>query len=466
MGVVFKESLVKKINPKPPLPPANDPNDWRFCDEADLTQEARRVFEVCHGCRMCVGYCGSFPDMFARVDRDIEKRGAEGAELLDDADLRSITDLCWQCKLCYIECPYTADQKHEWLIDVPRLLMRTKAQNARRHGVTLQDQVLGEPGRLGAMTSGPMAPLANFVNANRLVRKVNEKVLGISAEFPVPQFATQPFEKWLARHEKLPSAGKNGTVALFVTCTGDYNNPSVPANAVRVLERNGFDVVRPDQQCCGIPNLDGGDIAAAQAKARFNVSSLLEQIEMGRKVVVIQPTCSYTIKKEYPDLLGTAAARKVAENTLDLMQMLEQLRKDKTLDRDFQKGLGKVAYHAACHLRAQKIGFPGARVLGVLPDTEVEVIEKCSAVDGTWGMKAQYYEMGKKYAQKLVRAIGGAEAKTVVTDCPLSALRIAKENGVPVMHPVEALAEAYGIRVGEPTTVVRTKESSDEARAT
>ena len=460
---------MKKINPKPPLPPANDPNQWRFWDAEDLTQEARRVFEVCHGCRMCVNYCGSFPDMFARVDRDIETRGAEGAELLDDKDFRSITDLCWQCKLCFIDCPYTVDQKHEWLIDVPRLLTRTKAQNARRHGVTLQDQVLGEPGKLGAMTSGPLAPIANLVNANRLVRKVNEKLLGISSEFPVPQFAREPFEKWLARHEKLPGAGKNGTVALFATCTGDYNNPSVPANAVRVLERNGFEVVRPEQQCCGIPNLDGGDIAAAQAKARFNVASLLAQIELGRKIVVIQPTCAYTIKKEYPELLGTAEARKVAESTLDMMQMLEQLRRQKVLNRDFQKGLGKVAYHAACHLRAQKIGFPGARVLGVLPDTEVEVIEKCSAVDGTWGMKAQYYEMGKKYAQKLVRAIDGAEATTVVTDCPLSALRIAKENGVPVMHPVEALAEAYGIRVGEPTTVAqprRERRRSDEARAT
>jgi glycerol-3-phosphate dehydrogenase subunit C len=458
---------VKKINPKPALPPANDPNHWRFWDEQDLTQEARRVFEVCHGCRMCVGFCGSFPDMFNRVDRDIEKSGAEGAELLNDADFKSITDLCWQCKLCYIECPYTPDQKHEWALDVPRLLMRTKAQHARRHGVTLQDKVLGEPGKLGAMTSGLMAPIANFVNENRLVRKVNEKVLGISSEFPVPTFATQPFERWLESHEKLPQAGTKGTVALFVTCTGDYNNPSVPANAVRVLERNGYDVVRPEQQCCGIPNLDGGDIAAAQAKARFNVASLLEQIEKGRRVVVIQPTCSYTIKKEYPDLLGTPEARLVANETLDLMQMLEHLRREKALDRDFKKGLGKVAYHAACHLRAQKIGFPGARVLGTLPDTDVEIIEKCSAVDGTWGMKAQYYEMGRKYAQKLVRAVHNADAATVVTDCPLSALRIAKENGVAVMHPVEALAEAYGIRVGEPTTVrAMGMEAGSEARAT
>jgi glycerol-3-phosphate dehydrogenase subunit C len=447
---------VKKIQPKPALPPANDPNHWRFWDAEDLTKEARRVFEVCHGCRMCVSFCGSFPDMFERVDRDIETRGAEGAELLDDQDFRSITDLCWQCKLCYIECPYTADQKHEWVIDVPRLLTRTKAQEARRRGVTLQDRVLGEPGRLGQMTSGPMAPIANLVNASRLVRKVNEKVLGISAEFPVPQFARQSFESWLGRHQELPLAGKAGTVAIFATCTGDYNSPSVPANAVRVLEHNGYAVVRPEQQCCGIPNLDGGDIAAAQAKARFNVEKLLEQIEAGRDVVVIQPTCSYTIKKEYPELLGTAGARKVAEKTFDLMQFLERLRRGKTLNLAFRSGLGKVAYHAACHLRAQKIGFPGARVLSALPDTEVEVIEKCSAVDGTWGMKTQHYEMGRKYAQKLVRAVDHAEAKTVVTDCPLSALRIAKENNVSVLHPVEALAEAYGIRVGEKATAPAT----------
>ncbi len=437
-----------KINPKPIHPPANDPNDWKFWDAGDLTQEARRVFEVCHGCRMCVNYCGSFPSMFDAVDRDIETKGAQGSELMGAEDFAKITEACWQCKLCYIDCPYTADQKHEWVIDVPRLLMREKAQRAKRNGVTLQDKVLGEPGVLGKLTSGVMAPVANFVNANRLVRKTNEKVLGISAEFPVPTFASQPFEKWLARHEPLEGAGSAGTVAVFATCVGDYNFPSIAANAVRVLEKNGFRAVRPEQQCCGIPNLDGGDIEAAQAKARFNVESLLAEIEQGRKVVVLQPTCSYTIRKEYPELLGTDAARKVAASTFDVMEFLDQLRKQKTLNRDFTKGLGKVAYHAACHLRAQKIGFPGARILGLLPDTEVDVVEKCSAVDGTWGMKTQHYEQGRKYAQKLVRGIEAVEARTVVTDCPLSALRIAKENGVIVKHPIESLADAYGVMVG------------------
>jgi glycerol-3-phosphate dehydrogenase subunit C len=434
-----------KVNPVPRSAPAKDYRSERFWDPRDLEQEMRRVFEICHGCRMCVNYCGSFPDMFARVDRDIEKNGAVGAEALTAEDLTSVTDLCWQCKLCYIKCPYTADEGHPWLVDVPRLLTRQKAQTARRNGVTVADKALGEPQALGSIAAGPLASLANFVHANRLVRKANEKILGISAEFPLPTFAARAFDQWLTHHEPLPRAGERGTVAIFATCTGDF--PGIPGNAVRVLERNGYRVVRPRQTCCGLPNLDGGDVAAATEKAEANVLSLLSEIDLGRKVVVVGPSCSYTIKKEYLDLLGTAEARRVADHTFDIMEFLDILRKDWQLDRNFSSGLGKIAYHAPCHLRAQKIGFPGARLLRLLPETEVEMVEQCSAVDGTWGMKAKHYAMGRKYAQKLVRDVEAAEPRLVVSDCPLSALRIKKENERDVVHPIEAMARGYGIAI-------------------
>ena len=295
--------------------------------------------------------------------------------------------------------------------------------------------------------SGPAAPLMNFVNANRLVRKVNEKLLGISSEFPLPTFAPRSFERWLTNHVPLERAGNAGTVALFATCTGDYNYPGVPANAVRVLEHNGYAVVRPEQTCCGMPNLDGGDIDAFLAKAKANVASLVEEVRRGRDIVVAQPTCSYTLKREYPSMLGSADAREVAARTFDLMEYLDRLRRQKKLDTVFKKGVGRVAYHAPCHMRAQKFGAPGARLLGLLPDTKVEVIEQCSAVDGTWGMKAQYYEMGRRYARKLTDRVDGAKADLVVSDCSLAALRIQKESGVKVMHPIESLADAYGIAV-------------------
>ncbi|MDP9001694.1 MAG: 4Fe-4S dicluster domain-containing protein, partial [Myxococcota bacterium] len=129
-----------KVKLVPERPPTFDPNDERYWDARDLEVEMRRVFEICHGCRMCVGYCGTFPDVFARVDKSIEQFRAIGAEQLDAEAFASATELCWQCKLCYVKCPYTADEGHEWLVNVPRLLMREKAQRARRTGVTLQDR--------------------------------------------------------------------------------------------------------------------------------------------------------------------------------------------------------------------------------------------------------------------------------------------------------------------------------------
>jgi glycerol-3-phosphate dehydrogenase subunit C len=433
-----------KIDVAPKQPPAFDPNDERYWDPRDLEEEMRRVFEVCHGCRMCVGYCGTFPDLFARIDRAVDRGTATGAECLDAQAFASATELCWQCKLCYVKCPYTRDEGHAWQIDVPRLLMREKAQRAKRDGLKLQDRVLGEPQLLGRATAGPMAGIANLINANRLVRKTMQGVAGIAADFPLPPFGQTTFARWLAQHEPLPGAGSRGTVALFATCLADYNFPRIGASAVRVLEKNGWSVVRPDQTCCGMPNLDGGDIDAARTKATANVSALAREVDQGRRVACLQPTCGYMAKKEWPELCG-GAARKVADAMVDVMELLDEQRRDKTLVREFAKGLGRVAYQAACHLRAQKVGYPAVRVLSVIPDTEVDVIEQCSAVDGTWGMKAQHYEQGRRYAQKLVREIDAVEASVVVTDCALSGRRILAENERTPLHPVEALAEAYGV---------------------
>ncbi|HXK19312.1 MAG TPA: heterodisulfide reductase-related iron-sulfur binding cluster [Polyangiaceae bacterium] len=434
----------------PVTAPEHNPNAPRYWDERDLEQELRRTFQICQECRMCVGYCGSFPILFDSIDKQIESGQADGAEAVSNATVRAVSDHCWQCKLCYIKCPYTPDEGAYEVLDFPRLLAREKAQRARREGVAVVDQVLGEPQLIGALSAGPSARVANLVNANRLVRKVAEKAFGISAEFPLPPIATRAFGSWFREHEPQPEAGQAGRVALFPTCYGEYNFPNVPQAAAAVLEKNGFEVSLPTGlTCCGMPNLDGGDVEAAKRKMQQNVELLLPLVREGLSIVVPGPTCGYTMKKEWPQYLGSAEAREVAAATLDLMEFLDRLRREKKLNREFSGGFGKVAYHAACHLRAQKIAVPGARVLSAIPDTEVRIIERCSAVDGTWGMKAAYYDEGRRYARRLADAVEAErddeKPLTVVTDCSLAALRIKKENAVEARHPIELLAEAYGI---------------------
>lgn len=450
----------------PQSPPVFDPNTPLYWDPRDLEAELRRTFQICHECRMCVTYCGSFPLLFDAIDRDIESGRADGAERLRPATFEAVTDHCWQCKLCYIKCPYTEDEGARELLDFPRLMAREKAQRARRDGIPIVDRVLGEPQLVGWAGAGRSAPMANFVNAQRLTRKVMEKVTGISAEFPLPPLADEPFTRWLRSHAAPAEAGEAGEVVLFPTCYGEYNFPEVPRDAVLVLEKNGYAVTLPAElTCCGMPNLDGGDINAAKRKMQHNVEALLPHVRRGLKIVVPGPTCGYTMKKEWPVYLGTPEAQEVADATLDLMQFLDGLRREKTLNRDFARGFGVVAYHAACHLRAQKIAVPGARVLSQLPDTEVRIVERCSAVDGTWGMKAAYYEEGRRYASRLAQAIENEEPALVVTDCSLAGLRVLKENRRRSLHPIQALAAAYGLSEGPESDAVGADAGSPEPEA-
>jgi glycerol-3-phosphate dehydrogenase subunit C len=126
------------------------------------------------------------------------------------------------------------------------------------------------------------------------------------------------------------------------------------------------------------------------------------------------------------------------------MEHLYQLARDKKLPRDFSQRLGKVAYHAPCHLRAQNIGFRSRDLLNLVAD-EVVLVDACSGVDGTWGMQARFHDTSLGIAKKMLGAIEGAAPDQIATDCPLSALRIEEGLGRKALHPIVLLRHAYGI---------------------
>jgi glycerol-3-phosphate dehydrogenase subunit C len=89
-----RSTVVSVIPRHPATPPATSPHDSRYFDARDLEQELKRAFQICHECRMCVNYCGSFPDLFHRIDDYIESGKAEGAEKIDADDIKSVSDQC------------------------------------------------------------------------------------------------------------------------------------------------------------------------------------------------------------------------------------------------------------------------------------------------------------------------------------------------------------------------------------
>ena len=93
----------------------------------------------------------------------------------------------------------------------------------------------------------------------------------------------------------------------------------------------------------------------------------------------------------------------------------------------------------------QSIGFKSRDLMKLLPDTTVEMVEKCAGVDGTWGMKREEHAMSLEVARGLLRGLEQAEAALTVTDCPLAALQIGGQQRCQPLHPVQVVRNAYGL---------------------
>jgi Fe-S oxidoreductase len=416
-----------------------DIHSSEFWDLGKLDGELRRVADICAGCRRCLPLCPSFKVLFDRLDTE----AVDGeVDKLPAGDLREVVDLCYQCKLCFNHCPYTPP--HRWEVDFPRLMLRARAAQARAQGVSRQDRLLGNTelvGRLGTLT----APLSNWAAEWRVHRAFLESVVGIHRDRRLPRFHRQTFSRWFRKHKAKAASPGAPKIALFATCPVEYNDPAVGRAAVHVLERNGVDVSLPPQRCCGMPYLDGGAMDEARALIRDNVRTLAAAVREGREIVVPGPTCSYMLKHEYPWLDGSEEARLVATHTRDLFEFLARLAAEGRLDTNFTRPIGPIAYHVPCHLRAQNIGTKSADVLRRIPGAAVTVIERCSAVDGTWGLKRQYHELSLRLAQPLFDAIRASTAPTCATDCPLAALQINQGTDATARHPIQILAQAYGM---------------------
>jgi Fe-S oxidoreductase len=350
-----------------------------------------------------------------------------------------VNELCYHCKLCHNHCPYTPP--HEWDVDFPALMRRQQLQRVRREGAPLARRLTARTDWIGRAGSA-LPLLLNFANRNRLSRWLMEKAIGIQRDWVQPRYQRETLARWFRRRGPRGD-GAGGRAVLFATCSVNFSDPEVGRAAVDVLERSGVRVEVRYARCCGMPFTDVGDLARLRAHAQTVVADLLPHVQAGAAVVVSGPSCSLLLKHEYPKLLASEGARAVAGATRDLMEYAAELARAGRLDRSFRRPLGKVAYHAPCHLRAQNVGFP-AQALLVAAGAEVELVDACSGVDGTWGMQVRFHDESMKVARRMLDRLREAEADHIATDCPLAALRIEQGLGRRPVHPIVLLRRAYG----------------------
>jgi Fe-S oxidoreductase len=421
-----------------------DPLDPGYADPGATRAERDRTFQVCSDCRICVRLCPSFKDLFAMIDERDD--GATDVRFLDDSQHDVVVDECYQCKLCYVVCPYTTDQGQAWTIDFPRLMLRSAAIKSRHGGTPRSARLLARTDLQGKVAT-TLSPLVNAADQSRLARTIMEKTTGIARDRLLPTFAKVRFSRWFRHRAPQPPTGPaRGTVALFPTCLVEYQEPAIGQALVGVYERNGVTCEVPDGQvCCGMPWLDAGDTKQFERHARRNVEALAPAVRAGHDVVVPQPTCAYVLKNEFPDFLGTDDAHLVAEHTYDVSEYLMARHQEQPLDTEFAgRTYETITWHAACHYRAQQIG-PKSRDLLALTGAHVTIVERCSAIDGTWGLRAENVEMAHRIAKPLMDTVGTAETDLVAGDCHLANTAIREATSKVPRHPIQVLAQAYGI---------------------
>ncbi len=432
--------------------PIRHPLDWKnpqFYDEAALFKEMERVFDICHGCRRCVSLCQSFPTLFDLVDAT-DSGEVEGVR---KEDYWRVVEHCYLCDLCYMtKCPYVPP--HEWNLDFPHLMLRAKAWHFKNRHTKLRDKVLTSTDVVGRLAGIPVvAQTVNAVNRIGVARKALEAVAGIHREAWLPEFTSRPLRSRLRRlpadTQGEPAGRTRGKVALFATCYMNRNEPGAGVDLVAVFEHNGIPVTLAEKErCCGMPKLELGDLETVQALKEVNIPQLARLVDEGWDLTALIPSCVLMFKQELPLMFpNDPEVQKVKEAFYDPFEYLWLRHKEGKLKTDFKQGLGKVAYHAACHQRVQNMGPKTREVLALIPNTQVEAIERCSGHDGTYAVKREFHAAAMKIVKPVVNRVNQLAPDHYGSDCAMAAHHIghARADGSRPEHPITLLRKAYGI---------------------
>ncbi len=425
-----------------------------FYDPAEIDAEMRRVFDVCHTCRRCFNLCDSFPRLFDLID---ESKTGE-LDAVDSNDLKTVVDACTLCDMCFMtKCPYVPP--HEFNIDFPHLMLRYRAMESRQGKAPYGERQLEQTDRNGKLARF-VAPLANWVSdtSNKLTRPILEKVAGVHREAELPKYHGRTFE---ARAKSSPppvntmAPAYGRKAVLYATCFVNYNTPDVGTATQAVLAKNGVETTVVYPHCCGMPMLEQGEIGKVAENARLVAGAMREWITKGYEIIALVPSCALMLKFEWPLILpDDPDVLALSKATYDISEYVVDIARKEGLAEGLQPLDGGVTLHMACHARAQNVGQKAAEMLRLIPDPDVQVIERCSGHGGSWGVKKEHFETALKVGRPVARQARDSGKAFVTSECPLAGVHIAQgmdrlggdaPKPALVTHPIQLLARSYGI---------------------
>ena len=442
--------------------PTREPIAWQsddFYDAEKIDAEMRRVFDICHGCRRCFNLCDSFPRLFTLIDE-----GPTGElDGVKSEEFAPVVEACTLCDMCFMtKCPYVPP--HPFNLDFPHLMLRYRAAEVKAGKKDFTQTQLAEMDRNGRLAA-PIAPLVNWASArkNTMARKAMENIAGIDMRAELPKFHTRTFVLAdrgdpIRPNEAAPAFAAKRKVAFFATCFVNYNKPSTGLAARAVLNHLGVETKVSYPGCCGMPFLEQAELSRVAQQAEKISAALKPLVDDGYDIVTLTASCGLMLKFEWPLILpGNADVKRLSESTYDIDEYVVDVAKRHGLPSDIHPLPEGVTVHLPCHARAQNMGPKAAEMLRLIPETPVEIIERCSGHGGTFGVVKKTHEIACKVGRPVMRAAVTQAKGHIASDCPLAAVHIlegarelAARDGKTLAarepeHPIEIFARACGL---------------------
>ena len=406
---------------------------------SDMSHSVEGSLDQCIKCNICTTACpvAAVTDLFPGPKYAAPQAGRFRALANPTPD--GSVDYCSGCRVCNIVCPTG--------VKIAEMNARARAVMVQQGKIPpllrLRNNMVARAELLGKVAQ-PIAPVANFALNLKPARKLAESIFSIHHQAPFPPFSSERFTSWFHKHPKPPTSADK--VVYFHGCSTQYYEPRIGRAAVRVLEANGFEVIIPPQNCCGLPLLSNGEFKAARRYHQNNVRSLVEYARQGIPIVGTSTSCTLTLKEEAPELLDMHDddTQLVAQGTYDFNEFLLLLADQGKLNQNFMKLDLSLPYHIPCQYRAHRLGRPGLELLAKIPGLEItESDADCCGIAGTYGYKKEKYNIAMAVGKPLFEFINHLGSPLVVCDSETCRWQITHATGIPAIHPVELLAAAY-----------------------
>ncbi len=353
---------------------------------------------------------------------------------LDDAHLAEVMELCIGCKACKTECPTR--------VDMARLKCEYLSHRNQAHGVDRRTRMIVDtPQRLALASRMPR--LMNLLLRSKASRFLAERRYGLDRRMPPPRLARRTFRAWF-RHHRRNTNGPRGRVVYFVDTWTNYFTPQVGIAAVALLERAGFDVLCPVTACCGRPAISQGLLTEATQLARQNVRRLAPLAAADVPVVGTEPSCVLTLTDEYPQLVRSQAAVRLASQTVLVETLLRRTLDDDPDALPWMSGGQPALLHAHCHQKAL-VGTDDSMALlqRASSGTSREINSGCCGMAGAFGHEVEHYDIARAIGeQRLFPAVRDRQAAEVLVTGFSCRHQVEHHTDATPRHLVEYLADA------------------------